>query len=406
MQAHLAPDPDSSDPSAWPSTAKTSILLVVSGILIVGQMYTVLAMYGPMGATFGESPGAMAWTSTAFGLAYASGFLVAGPMSDRFGPRIMISAGLLVTAIATAVVAAAPNLHVTIALRAVQGASASMFTPAAFSYVASHVRPKYRALVLSCLTSSLLAAAALAQVGAQLIEAAWNWQATFILSAGCLLVVGALAWWTLRPSPASHAVGVAAAFRALPGLLARPRLAVLYLSTATLLGGFVSMYTAIALAGPPSVAGHPGALLALRVSALPAMIAVPLLASWLSRFKSISRGVSGLGLAAAAALSVAVFDNGVVAFGASLLLFVAAIVIAAPALVETIATVAGGNRGAAIALYAFSMFAGASIGGQATSALTAIGFSGIVMIIAAMLVAGAGLAQLSRYIPEGRSAAV
>ncbi|MEU9014539.1 hypothetical protein AB0D12_33245 [Streptomyces sp. NPDC048479] len=49
------------------------------------QMYAVLALLHPMATSFGAAPGPATWTATAFGFAYAVGFLLAGPLSDRFG---------------------------------------------------------------------------------------------------------------------------------------------------------------------------------------------------------------------------------------------------------------------------------------------------------------------------------
>ncbi|MDQ0939115.1 hypothetical protein [Streptomyces sp. V1I1] len=72
----------------------------------------------------------------------------------------------------------------------------------------------------------------------------------------------------------------------------------------------------------------------------------------------------------------------------ALLLFVAAVAVPAPAVVETVNTIAPHARGAAVALYACSMFIGVSLGPQLTGALAGQGFGGILRIVAVALVLG------------------
>ncbi|MGI5373616.1 MFS transporter [Streptomyces sp. CA-251387] len=192
--------------------------------------------------------------------------------------------------------------------------------------------------------------------------------------------------------------GLLQAFAAMPRLLRRPRLGALYLSTVALMSAFVALYTAVAIAGPPNIAGHSSAILALRASALPALIAVPLLAPVLQRLLAPLRAVLAFALAALAALAVAAgaFLGGhTVPLAIALLLFVAAVAAAAPAIVGTVNANAPHARGAAVALYGCSMLIGASLGPQLTGALTGVGFSGILLAVAGVLALGLLLALLS-----------
>ena len=233
------------------------------------------------------------------------------------------------------------------------------------------------------------------QIAAQGIASAAGWRAVFLVSAVALLAA----------APAAHAVlhtsrhagrPLLGAFAAMPGLIVQPRLAALFAATATLLGGFVAVYTAVTIAGPPEIAGDDGALLVLRASALPAMVAVPFLAGFLGRWSAGARAVVGLALAALSVLATAVV-GGVVGLGAVLLVFTAAILVAAPALVQSIGEYAGPERqGVGTALYAFSMFVGAGIGPQLAVGAAGLGFSGIVIAVAGVLALGAVLAALAR----------
>ncbi|MGH4011153.1 MAG: MFS transporter [Pseudonocardiaceae bacterium] len=379
-------------PQTWAPFGPTVAVLAATGVLVVGQMYTVIALFVPMATTFGAPAGQLTWMATAFGFAYAVGFLFAGPLSDRYGPRTIITIGLLATTVTTALVAFAGTLTLGCALRALQGVTAACFAPAAFSYVTEHINPKRRALALTCITSGFLAAAVLMQVAAQVVSAAVNWQTVFLISSPCMLLAALANRAVLRPNHREQVASVASAFAAMPKLLARPKMLALYAATMTLLGGFVAIYTAVTLAGPSSVAGHPSALLALRASALPAMVVIPLVTPLLARVPAVPRIAASLSVAAVAALAAAASGGNVIVLGAVLLVFVAAIAAAAPALVEAIGAAAGTARGAAVALYAFAMFVGASLGPQLAGALASWGFAGIVRVVAVVLAVGALLA--------------
>ncbi|MGI5255608.1 MFS transporter [Actinacidiphila glaucinigra] len=379
----------------WAPALRTTVLLVLAGVLVVGQMYTVVALYEPMAHTFHVTPTTVTWTSTAFGFAYAVGFLVAGPPSDRLGARTMITFCLAATALTTALVPLAHNLGTAVVLRVLQGLTAAMFAPAAYAYVSTRIRPRRRAMALSFLSSSLLAAAVIMQIAAQVIAEAFSWQDVFLLSVPLFALLAVAARFVLLPTGTERRTSIKTAFGVMPQLVTRPRLATLYLATSTLLAGFVAIYTALSLTGPSSVAGNPAHLLALRASSLPAMVVIPLLAPVLARLTALTRVITGLGSAALSAIAVAMLSGSPIALALGLLVFVAAITLAAPALVQVISGEAGPNGGSATALYAFAMFAGGSIGGQLVGVLAGMGFSGITLSIAGLLGAGTALAAAS-----------
>ncbi|MEV6984089.1 MFS transporter [Sphaerisporangium sp. NPDC051017] len=379
-------------PDRAPATAAIALLTSL-GVLVVGQMYTVLALLHPMALSLHTTPEKITWTVTAFGFAYAAGFLLAGPLTDRYGPRAVMTTGLAAATAATAAVSTAPDLTWAITLRIVQGLTAATFAPAAFSYIAHHLAPQRRAIALTCVTSGMLGAAVLMQIAAQAVAAGPGWRAVFLISAALMALSLLPVRRTLSPTPRRDTDGgLLRAFTAMPRLLRKGRLVALYAATATLMGAFVAVYTAVAAAGPPGIAGHPGAILALRASALPALMAVPLLASLLSRLAAPRRLVLALGTAAVAVATASLLGGHAIALAVALLLFVAAVATGAPAVVETVNATAPHARGAAVALYACSMFIGASLGPQLAGALTGQGFGIILRVAAAGLVLGTVLA--------------
>lgn len=373
----------------------TVLVLALTAMLAIGQLYVVIPLFTAMAGDWGTTPDAITWTTTAFGLAYAVGFLVTGPLADRFGPRRVMLTGLTATVVATVAVATAPDLATATALRALQGLTTAAFAPSALSYIATHIDPGRRAAAFTWVTSSFLAAGVAGQAFGQAISDPLGWRAVFVVSA-VLLVAGIAG---LRAVLLPDQVSGAAATRpvaAFARLLRNSRLVLLYAASATLMLAFVAVYTALQLSGPESLRENPEALLGLRASALPAMLAVPLLIPWLAaRVATVHRVAFGLLGAAAATVTAGTAGSAVVTLAVLLMVFVAGIAIAAPGLVELVGSQAGNARASGIGLYGFFLFVGASVGPQLASGLAGGGFAAVSVWVAAALGAGALLTFVS-----------
>lgn len=385
----------------WAPTGRTVATICAVGILVVGQLYVVLPVLGELAAGWGTSRTAATWTTTAFGLAYGAGFLITGPLSDRWGRRPVIVGGLAATTVSTLVVIAAPTLGAGLAARVAQGLTASFFAPAAFAYLAERIAPARRVFALTCLTSSFLAAGVVAQVLAQLVDGAFGWRAVFALGAAGFAVSAVVLLFVLEPGRPAAAASAGSVFTAFAALLRTPRLALLYLSCLAVLGSFVGIYTGVQLTPPDGIGTGSTALLVLRASAIPAMIAVPVLANRLAVLAPEARLISALSVAGGSVALTAVPLGGLWV-GTWLFVFVAAVAVAAPAAVQAIAAQAGAARGAATALYTFALFLGASAGPQLANLVAGRGFTAVALAIAALGVAGATLAFASTRVDGPR----
>lgn len=370
--------------------AQTMVPLVAATVVGVGQTYTVIPLLGEMSHSLDSSTAATAWMATAFSLAYAGGFLVVGPAADRFGPKRILVPGLVAAAFATGAVALAGSLSVAICLRVVQGLAAATIAPTSFAYVADQIGSRRRSAALTIIVSAGLAAAVLMQILAQLLSGL-GWRAVFVVSGLALLVIAGLAGAWLRPDAGHRAGGMITALSALPRLLVRPRLALLYASAATLLDAFVVLYSGLELAGPEAIAGRDGALLALRASALPAVVAAPFIALALASLHPRHRAVGALVVAALAAAVAGVVSSNVAALAICLLVVVGGIAIAAPAMIELIQDGARDAVGAGTALYTCSLFIGTSVGPGIAVALADSGFVAVALVSAGVLGCGAAL---------------
>jgi MFS transporter, YNFM family, putative membrane transport protein len=77
------------------------LALSLCGLLVPSQLYVSITLITPISSTFEVSPEMALWVGSAFGFAYAVGFVVFGPQSDRYGRKKVLVSGLLALALST-----------------------------------------------------------------------------------------------------------------------------------------------------------------------------------------------------------------------------------------------------------------------------------------------------------------
>lgn len=165
-------------------SAATALLLLDVTIVNVA----VPAIQEDLGAEFSEAQ----WVIDAYALALASTLLALGSIADRIGRRRVFVAGLAVFTAASAACAAASDIRVLDAARAVQGVgAAAIFAPALALLAAAHPAGTARARALTvwgAITGGALAIGPL--VGGSLVDGlSWEWAFWINLPLGI-----ALAW--------------------------------------------------------------------------------------------------------------------------------------------------------------------------------------------------------------------
>lgn len=369
-------------------------VLVAAVLVVVGQLYVVIPLLPSMSLELSISAAASGTLTSSFGLAYAVGFLVLGPLTDRYGSRRVVVAGLVATSLATVLVASAATFYVVLVGRAVQGFVAAALTPAVLTYVARQVPAAQRPLVMAAVVGSALAAALVAQIAAQLIEPALGWRGLFWGGAAVMAVITVAVARVLLPEDRDDTRSLGKAYRELPHVLRDRRSVLLLLAAATLLAAYVAIYTRLEVGPSPVSGGDSTVLLLLRLAALPAVVAMPLLIPRLGRLSVRGRLLGALAVASlAAALCAPAF--GLVVLGGSLFVLTAAIALAAPALIGELLGRSEGRVGAASALYSAAVFAGASLGGTIVTVVSSASFAATALCGAAVLLAGGVAAALS-----------
>ncbi|MBE1593256.1 MFS transporter [Nonomuraea angiospora] len=342
---------------------RTLAALTLTAVLVSGQLYIVIPLLHDMAAGWGVSAGGLTWLVTAFGIGYGAGFLIFGPLSDRYGRRRMLMIGLPLAALTSAAVALSPNPEVALALRAVQGLAVAMFPPAALAYLAERVEPRRRVGAIAAITGAFLASAVLLQVAAQLLVDVIGWRGLFLLSAaGFVLAFLGVRAVTLPDLPRAGGGSPLSVYRAVPGLLFHRVLGLRYVATVMLMAGFVAVYTGLQIYGVSSSSE----LLALRAAGLPSIVLVPLLMPWLARIHAPIRAAAFLAAGALALAAVGLTGTAVLVL--LLAAYVAAITGGLPSLNEAISADAGPARGTALSLFSFALAVGGSVGPQLAAA--------------------------------------
>ncbi|MFD9938786.1 multidrug effflux MFS transporter [Streptomyces massasporeus] len=162
-------------------------------------------------------------TLTACLAGMALGQLVVGPMSDRWGRRRPLLAGLAVFVVATVLCALAPTVELLVAFRLAQGLAGA----AAIVIARAVVRDLYDGMAMARFFSTLMLISGVAPIVAPLIGGqilrVTDWRGVFAVLTVIGVLIGVLVWTrlpeTLAPAE-RHSGGVGEALRAMRGLLA------------------------------------------------------------------------------------------------------------------------------------------------------------------------------------------
>lgn len=384
-------------PIAEPRTSVRTLIAVLSvlGMLVVSQLYVTIPLFPLFAKLLGISSAAASFAGSGFGFAYAAGFLVFGPLSDRVGRRAVLAPGLFALAITTCAVGFSGSFFVLILLRAIQGFTAATFAPAALAYLGEALPPPKRPTAIAFVSTGFLTAGIVGQLYSSSVSAAYGWRWVFFSLAAVYAAGALLLWLTLSPRLAQVAptTSFLAGYRRMLALLGRPALVQIYAAALVVLLSFVAMYSAL---GPHlNLHYHVSAsqMFSLRVAGIPGMLIALLAGRFIQRWGCQAVVTAGLSVAATGLLLEALAGSLLPLVMASVL-FIAGIAVTVPALIALVGNTAGADsRGAAVALYTFVLFVGASLGPLVATALRPIGFGPSLACLAGVLLCAAALVR-------------
>jgi MFS transporter, YNFM family, putative membrane transport protein len=342
----------------------------------------------------GSAEATAAAVGTTYALAYGLGFLIFGPLSDRYGRKPILVPGMAALALATAGLAVASSLPMVAVLRSIQGFLAASFSTVALAYVGEALPPRWRPTGIGAMSTAFLSAGILGQVYAQAVADALGWRWVFGLAAPAF-VIGAIAIATvlLEPPRRGDSVSLGQKFKELAAMAVRRELTLINAAAFPVLLSFVAMYAALGPILQTQFGLDDTSVLYVRLAGLPAMLLAPL-AGWLvGRLGGTRVAVFGYLLAAAGLAGEAFSTAALWPLVMASVVFVLGIATIVPSVIGMVGNRGGKSRAGALSLNGLYVFAGASCGPLV--AQLPIGFSGLMLALAALLVIAAGLVAVS-----------
>ena len=371
-------------------------VLVTSALLVLSQLYLAIPLAPIVGEVLGRGGSATAAAlGTTYALAYGLGFLIFGPLSDRYGRKPILVPGMAVLAIVTAGLAAAPSLSVLAALRTVQGFVAASFSTVALAYIGEALPPRWRSTGIGAMSTAFLSAGILGQVYAQAVADALSHRWVFGLAAPALALAAlAMAMILIEPPRSVDQTSLRQTYRTLRALAVRRDLALVNAGSFPVLLSFVGMYAALGpLLQTQFKLDHTSVLL-VRLAGLPAMLLAPF-AGWLvGRFGATRVAMVGFLLAAAGLVAEAISVSVLWALAAASVIFVLGVATIVPSLISLVGSRGRASRAGALAINGLVVFVGASCGPLV--AQLPISFAALLLILAVLLMIASGLVAISR----------
>ena len=208
MRPQPEPPGSSITPSRIPRRYTIVALYFIATMLCYVDRVSISVAIIPLARRFDYAAGAQGLILSAFFWGYFCTQLVGGWMSDRFGGRRVLGAGVAIWSLATLLTpqAAAISFPLLFAIRVVLGLGEGVNFPAIHSLTARWMLVSERARSLSLNFSGMYLGTVLALLASPMIIAAFGWPALFYIS-GAAGLVWVVAWMLAaadRPEDSRH----------------------------------------------------------------------------------------------------------------------------------------------------------------------------------------------------------
>ncbi len=172
----------------------TTLLWLVTGCLMLQPLSTdlYLASLPGMASDFGVSPAAVQQTLSLFVFGFGTAQLVSGPLSDRYGRKPVMIAGLAVYLVSGLACALAPSLDWLVAARFVQAIGCCTAVVVARAVIRDAYSPAEGARVLAKALSLLSLAPIFGPILGGYLQVNFGWRAAFV----ALALAGLAVWFS------------------------------------------------------------------------------------------------------------------------------------------------------------------------------------------------------------------
>ncbi|MBS1822845.1 MAG: MFS transporter [Acidobacteria bacterium] len=183
-------------------------LFVISGVAFLDRTNITIAGL-EISREYGLGDQRLGWIFSAFLIGYAVFQLPAGWLAARFGPRKVLTLGVLWWGVATALTALLPTgishaVLLLITIRFALGAGEAVVYPAANQFVARWVPLEERGFINGLIFAGVGAGSGLTPPLLTWFITNQGWRAAFWFSAIVGVIVGAIWWYAARDTPDEH----------------------------------------------------------------------------------------------------------------------------------------------------------------------------------------------------------
>jgi MFS transporter, ACS family, glucarate transporter len=192
-------------------------LFVISGVAFLDR--TNISIAGlQISSEYGLGNQRLGWIFSAFLIGYAGFQLPAGWLAARFGPRRVLTLGIMWWGVATGLTALLPSgishaVMLLVAVRFALGAGEAVVYPAANQFVARWVPVKERGFINGLIFAGVGAGSGLTPPLLAWLITHHGWRAAFWFSAVVGLIAGGVWWFAARDTPEEHSRVSAAELR-------------------------------------------------------------------------------------------------------------------------------------------------------------------------------------------------
>ncbi|MEV6603075.1 MFS transporter [Kutzneria sp. NPDC051319] len=178
----------------WP----VALVLASASFLVLFDSQSVATALPSIGAEFRLGPDVLQWVVSLYSLSVGSLLLLGGRVSDLFGHRRALLAGLAVCAGSGLLAGCAPDMAVLLVGRGLQGAAAAFALPAALAAAAStFTREPWRTRVFSVLAFAAWSAGLAGAVLGGLVTVHLGWRWVFLVTVPVAVAAAGLVGWLL-----------------------------------------------------------------------------------------------------------------------------------------------------------------------------------------------------------------
>lgn len=344
-------------------------ILFWCGLVVVSSVYMMIPLVGIFQKDFVATTSQVAWTSSVFSLFYAISCLFTGPLSDRYGRKKVILFGLATLTIITGVLGFSNSLSTLIILRGLQGIAAATFAPVAVTYISEIFPPEKRVTTVGFISSGFLLAGVVGQIFSSFFSKMYGWQSVFyIIGAIYLVTTIIVAIFLPKVNNQNHSSNLLASFKQFGSVLKIKPLLLCYLIAITLFFTFVGMYNTIGSYLSKEFGLGNQDIFSVRTVGIIGMLFSLFTGKLVNKFGILTILRTGLTLAFVGLAVLGINSNLSILIIMSVI-FVTGIAITVPTVISLVGQLGNQARGAAVSLFTFFLFIGASLGPIATQAL-------------------------------------